>query len=1157
VQDLSLHFSINGTPQGELSLDLESFKIQGNESNGTGIINGTYIVHLENMTFTGHATGQIKTCAGCDERYFKIQAQTDDGFFSKIELAINTSSGIAEGSIQYRISLADPIFGEGTLHGTAVASTPDTMMTSAHLSQFSLGGSLNGDYDDTIIGILTSIEIPELQSGFAYGSYQSAKGSGEMGFYLGLDNQSKQVYGIFSGPISGVSDGVIDLETGSIFLNVYIIDGFMPKLYVEAITKDFAAVGDATPYLVKWANYGSRPAEDVYVALLIPNVSKIESTDGLAYPIHDTVVWRVGTLEPGQKGQGIANLVPDWGTPAHTKIQHKAMIGTTTDPAKGANLDIDPYLHEKKVVSVHITPTEEAYAMLTIMLEDDPEYADIYEYAFYEGFTFPAMIFKFDFEDGSSYTEIRLSNPSLNEQASVIRQGDTYFVGRINDGMINFFDQTGGVMINMSRNGSSYSYGAWNDTLDNSTPKMKSIMGCKYGNIADCMKNSLLEKMTDDMIGALESYIANKVTGGAYSGIEAITEALDQAQTDTDCLQGESFISIDCASALGSFLDGVPGIGEITDLTEMLDECSKGDASPCMPGDEMIKCESNEWGGDVCVKYYCEEKDGYIYSQCSWQEWNTEDCTYGFSGPKCGFTMMGSQKIPCPGTCQNSRCICTGGKKCGIQDLLQAKDPNEKYGPNRHVLPDETFQYTVAFENVGEGSAFGVYVNDVLDEKLNASTLAMDTNYSWQYDNDSRMITWYVGRVNPHKGGNFSFSIRPIGGLADGEQIINYGTVYFPSVPEELNTNPIVSTIDLLPPEITDLAVIPRAESALITWKNNEMANATVCLEGQPETCVISNNSMNHSVELLELDRGTTYGFTIESCDTVGRCTLQNGSFETKIAGSPTDGPIPFGLMASFANLTPLLEWDAANDSISYAVYESDEPITNGTYVDESLDTFWKDNAYVGQERYYRVSAVKNDSEWISEEVAGAATTRIAQGWNLIAFRFGQKYKSLGDISLIGNPFPTDTACLIELDKYDGTHFIPATYFDDYGWWSDEFTEARAFEGYFAYSERNCSLLSAGIVIPNETVLHLSQGWNIIGWSYPLPVPLGNESDSVHISMNPQGCISEIDAYAGGFINSIYFDGYGWYSSTGLDTLLPGHAYFAYAEEDCEVTLIP
>jgi uncharacterized repeat protein (TIGR01451 family) len=1156
LQELSMNFSINGTPQGDLSLELDAFTIRGNESNGTGYVNGTYIMHLDNFTHIGRITGQIKTCVACTDHYFKISAQTNDDVYAKIDLDINTSSGIAEGSLMYRIHLADPIFGEGSLHGTVQIDTTDTMTASTHLSQYTIGGRLNGDYDDTLHGIITSIEFPDLAAGFAYGSYQSAKGNGEIGFYLELDNQSMQTTGFFTGPISGISDGVIDRASGSVFLNLYLIDGFMPKLYVEAITKDYAAVGDDTPYLVKWANYGSRPAENVYVALSIPNNVTITYTDGRYHPIHDKIVWYVGTLDPGQTGQGIVNLAPDWGLRAHTKIQHKAMIGTTTKPAKGANLDIDPFLNEKKVVSVQVTPTEEAYARLQILLEDDPRYADIYEYAFYEGFTYPAMIFKLDYEDGTSYTEIKVSNPSLNERASIIRHGDSYFIGQIEHGLIHFYDQDGGVMINISRNGTSYAYGAWNDTLDNGTPKMKSIMGCKYGNIADCMKNKILEKMTDDALDKLESYLLNGATGGAYSGIEAITEALDNAGTIDDCIHGETFISTDCASSLGQLLDDVPGIGELTDLTEMLDECSKGEASPCSPGDEMIKCESNEWGGDVCVKYYCKEEDGYIYSQCSWEEWNTEDCTYGFSGPKCGHTNIGGQQIPCPGTCQNSRCICTGGKKCGIQDILQAKDPNEKYGPNRHVLPDETFDYTVAFENVGDGSAFGVYVTDVLDEKLNTSTLAMHTNYTWEYNNASRMITWYVGRVNPHKGGNFSYSIQPIANLMDGEQIINYATVYFASVPEELNTNPVVSTIDLLPPELNNLSVIPRVESALFSWKNNEEANATVCLDGIPQ-CVFSNASLTHEVEIFELERGTAYNFTINSCDTVGRCTMRQGSFETKTSGSPTDGPIPLGLMVSFVNRTPLLEWNVVNDSISYAVYESDEPMTNGTFVEESLETSWKDTTFVGQEKYYHVSAVKNDSEWISEEVGGAATARIVQGWNLISLRFDQKYKELGDSSLVGDPFPTDSPCIIELDKYDGSRFIPATYFEDNGWWGDNFTHVKEFEGYFAYAERNCSLLSAGSVIQDEKALSLQEGWNLIGWSYPLTALLGNESEGIHIAMNPQGCISEIDYYAGSFINSVYFSGYGWYSSSGLDALVPGNAYFAYAEEDCEVTLLP
>jgi uncharacterized repeat protein (TIGR01451 family) len=143
-----------------------------------------------------------------------------------------------------------------------------------------------------------------------------------------------------------------------------------------------------------------------------------------------------------------------------------------------------------------------------------------------------------------------------------------------------------------------------------------------------------------------------------------------------------------------------------------------------------------------------------------------------------------------------------------------ARDPNIKYGPEGNVRPGQTLEYRVEYENEGEGIAFGVYFVDTLDEDLDDSTLVVGPVFSTvdgseiapagTYNPASRTITWLVGEVGPGEGGYSDISVNVRGNAIDGTEIINFGTVHFPSVPETTRTNGIVSLVKLNQPPVAD-----------------------------------------------------------------------------------------------------------------------------------------------------------------------------------------------------------------------------------------------------------------------------------------------------------------------------------------------------------------
>ncbi|MHC4395065.1 MAG: right-handed parallel beta-helix repeat-containing protein [Planctomycetota bacterium] len=180
-----------------------------------------------------------------------------------------------------------------------------------------------------------------------------------------------------------------------------------------------------------------------------------------------------------------------------------------------------------------------------------------------------------------------------------------------------------------------------------------------------------------------------------------------------------------------------------------------------------------------------------------------------------------------------------------------ARDPSVKYGPEGHVSLGERLDYRVEYENEGEGIAFGVYFTDTLDEDVNDSTLeigsVIDVNDGSVisgpgiYNQATRTITWFAGEVGPGESGYADFSVNVRADANDGTEIINYATIYFPSVPEETRTNGIVSIVSLNQPPTADAG-------ADQTVEQESYDGAEVTLDGSGSTDADSTPGTNDDI---------------------------------------------------------------------------------------------------------------------------------------------------------------------------------------------------------------------------------------------------------------------------------------------------------------------
>ncbi len=223
-------------------------------------------------------------------------------------------------------------------------------------------------------------------------------------------------------------------------------------------------------------------------------------------------------------------------------------------------------------------------------------------------------------------------------------------------------------------------------------------------------------------------------------------------------------------------------------------------------------CEEKGKCFGECGNCYCSLKGTppvvYLNTECYWTgknhcDWHTESCTRSTQELEYTFACPAQDcEDPSP---DNSSCD---------SNVATAHDPSVKYGPEGRVLPGQKLNYRVEYENEGEGIAFGVYFTDTLDEDLNDATLEIgpiiDVNTGAEiapagtYNPATRTISWFVGEVGPHRGGYSDLSVNVKADANEGTEIINYATIYFPSVPEETRTNGIVSIVSLNQPPVAN-----------------------------------------------------------------------------------------------------------------------------------------------------------------------------------------------------------------------------------------------------------------------------------------------------------------------------------------------------------------
>jgi uncharacterized repeat protein (TIGR01451 family) len=566
--------------------------------------------------------------------------------------------------------------------------------------------------------------------------------------------------------------------------------------YVQVYSPNRASPGEPISIGMRFYNPTINILSDVVMILELPKeAAYLYSTGGGIYlPERHEVVWRLGDRTSLSSFNALARIQYNWGLAGHTKtdLRGKVAASNLDNPA----VDLAYYLgYEGLPVAAEHTLSQ---AEIDAELAADPELNNLLQQAQAQGFVFYGVAHSTTFDDGTTALDlITLNRDQWREALIVHRVGDLLTLIHSSDVQVSEYNAQGGWRNNWmtgdwdfwgTMNGAGSSQGVGFD---------KSPAVCNDMTYGECYKNCLMATSPTWISGV--QGVGGLFGVGQHEWESAACKACYTEAGQADCIQcGKDIIKARNA-AQNNF-----------------SYCSK--VCNLMDDRQEVWCN-----GDLI---HCYQAGWYTYS-LTWT-CNLEECTYTADKPVKDVCMEKTVCVEGKGCCIRDttespypdKQACADPEKCPLClagacqskkiEIIVAGDPNDKHGP-AEVTPGETVTYTINYENVGEGIAYGVYVEDTLPEELQGSKMLIVN--SGHYLPSSNTILWNVGELAPGGKGSVSFQVAIPTDVVSGTMIANQAVVYFPSVPEVTPTNDVVSLVQ----DVTAHAQFVEAVEGVVT----------------------------------------------------------------------------------------------------------------------------------------------------------------------------------------------------------------------------------------------------------------------------------------------------------------------------------------------------
>jgi uncharacterized repeat protein (TIGR01451 family) len=583
-----------------------------------------------------------------------------------------------------------------------------------------------------------------------------------------------------------------------------------PELVISVGGPTTVSPGGTADYALFYLNQLTQTVTSTVIILSLPGSAElVDAGGGIYWPEYHKLIWKLGDLNPDDWGMRYARVKFYWGLPSGSQDEAFALLsGPGID---SSSYDVSEYLDYAKtgITSQAILSDAQLNAELLAF----PELGMLFDQAERRGFGF-ILARRMQLEDNSQITDILFIKPGEGQMMELVRQDADSFATYIDPAVYAVFDGSGGITVTLETD-ESQMWGDWN------TQPAQGLAAPAAPNKGLCFKNCLILSAIQ---GIFENYTVGKIP---YLG---------DVQTCRDCLADKSDqdACLSCANFFWGELSGIsiPGFDKVLAVRRCHLDCKNpNNYSKYICTKDQFTCLNTRIPGVKTLtttvgKYFqrvCDRSTGLFTSG------RVKDCGVLI---KCDEKARDSQGRPCSKECEKvgifrwrkdwrrvirpfgplateiatapSSCDAFPGEVVGCSvspiTIRAAHDPNEKYGPAGYVLPGQVLTYTVAFENEGDGTAYGVYITDWLDDQLDASTLTV--HGGGRYLPASRTIIWDIGELAPQgqigASGTVSFTIAVEHGLPSGSVVTNQAIVRFPSVPETTPTNVVVNLVQPL-----------------------------------------------------------------------------------------------------------------------------------------------------------------------------------------------------------------------------------------------------------------------------------------------------------------------------------------------------------------------
>lgn len=538
--------------------------------------------------------------------------------------------------------------------------------------------------------------------------------------------------------------------TGTVSLGQMIVDTGAPELVSPGQTVDYA---------LYYLNGMTQTVENAVLMMQLPAAAEYvdSSHGGIYWPERDQVFWKPGDLTPNATGMPSARVRFQWGLQpdyqdgvitllAGSNYQGALLAGSNCQQTE---MNVTPYLEYQPVTLVNRTLLSEAE--FAAERAAYPELQALYDEALVQGYSYFAAA-RVELDDGHIFTEAIMLPPNRQSTRLLIRAEDGSLAYTINRNEVAVHDATGGMTMSLTTNQQTF-WGSWHpDASLAADAAPAGTLACTPG---ICKVNCLGQTITLSFIGKKAGKILAWTAFSFFTGGAGAPAAVWEVGSTT------------------------------YDIYKCFTDCADPNTH-CCTGNQVRW--STGWSTGLlngCWKKTCDPttgaygNDGMIY--CT----GNNRCVAGMEGEGGGCRNCGEG---------------TANADCAELGLLRGKDPNAKYGPIGDLLPGQLVTYTITYENVGEGRVYGVYVTDQLADVFDANTLQIQSGGVYlPYD---RTLVWMVGELGPQgdpdSEGVMTFTVRLRDDLPSGTVVRNEATVFFPSVPEETPTNPVVNLIQPL-----------------------------------------------------------------------------------------------------------------------------------------------------------------------------------------------------------------------------------------------------------------------------------------------------------------------------------------------------------------------